>query len=90
MLLHRGEDGVVGLVGEDARGGVGGHAGGVGLHACDAGTGGFGDGVGGDGGMEVEGHEEGDTGLECLETLLVVESVRDCGYWWCEVRLWRC
>ena len=90
MLLHRGEDGVVGLVGEDAGCGVGGHAGGIGLHACNAGAGGFGNGIGSDGGVEVKGHEECDIWFECLKTLLVVESVRDCSYWRCEIGLWIC
>lgn len=78
-LLHGGEGGEEGLVGDDAAGRVGRRALWVGLHARDAGLLGLADDVGGDGLVEEEGDEVVDGGVDGLEALAVGDGGADGG-----------
>jgi len=75
VFLHCREDGVVGLVRDDASVGVGREALGIGFDAVDDSCFcSFGDDGGGNGGRKIEGHEEGGCWGEGGEFLVVGES----------------
>lgn len=77
LLFHLGEDWVEGLVGEDAGGGVGGHACGVRLDAGDACLLCLADDLWSDVLVQVQRHEVVDIGLNCSQALAVFESCLD-------------
>lgn len=75
--LHGGKDGVEGLVGDDARGGVCRDAGRIALDADDAGLLGLINELGGGGFVEVEDHEVVERGVESLQAGLVLQGLGD-------------
>lgn len=88
LALHLLKNRVEGLVADDTGAAVCGYAGGVGLDARDTCGCGLLDHFGGDVLVQVQRHQEVDIGLNCLESLLVVQSVLNSGDWRYQVGLW--